>query len=109
MLELFLAQVRAADTNPAALVVPDMDQLLVVSSVVMCNVSGAAAAYALYHDNDGSVPVLDESTALVWWATLDPGETAALAFKIVMGGVGTLAYQSDTANGITCTCYGFEV
>lgn len=109
MIEQMLARARENSTNAVGVLSPELNQTLLVASLLLCNTSGAACTYRLFHDGTDGGTTYNETTALVWDAPLAANTTAVLELKIVMAGLGTLAYRSSVANAITLTAYGFQV
>jgi len=109
-----LAQVRPAGTtavlgyeNP----VPPQGRGLntEITLVVVCNTTGSAANFSVYHDNDGDT--FDQTTALYYGKSLAANETLFLSIPSPNSGVavkagGKIGVQSSVANALTFSLYG---
>ncbi len=105
-----LAQTRENSTNAVSIYSPsaiysDKSSDEVEVEVWLCNVSGAQVTARLFHDDDGTT--YDESTALMWDASIPVGKTLKLCGILMGRKTGqNLAYQPSVANAITATVYG---
>lgn len=78
-----------------------------IRSIVVCNQTGTAATFRLFHDEDGST--YSEATALYYDVSVDANDTFIhdkLIFMATEGG--NLAVRSGTADALTFTVYGAE-
>lgn len=110
-LALQLAQVRPSNSNPVSAYSPAEGLITHITRIVICNTSGAARTYRLFHDNDGTT--YNETTALAWDRALasnvtDEWPTIGEAGYWMTNSSGNLAVRVDTGNGITFTFYGIE-
>lgn len=102
-----LGQIRPANTTATAIftcVVP-----IEISLVVVCNTTGSAAAFRLFHDESGST--YDESNALYWDKSVSANDTLFIKPESIGSGFmlnkdDTLGIRTDTANALTITVYG---
>jgi hypothetical protein len=102
-----LAQSRPANTTAATAFTATQNTEIV--RIVVCNTTGSATTYGLYHDNDGST--YDQTTALryakaiaandVDEITCNPGAGYSIAKN------GTLGVQTGTASALTFSIYGY--
>lgn len=100
-----LAQLRPSDTNAASLVSPARLHTLEVETVVVCNTTGSAVTFRLFHDDDGTT--YDQSTALQYDAALPANSSVSFEVGIEMNNSnGNLAVRSSSGNAITFTAYG---
>ncbi len=100
-----LQQLRPNSTNPEAFFSPEAGEEVILHNIVICNTSGAAAKYSLFHDADGST--YDENTALVWEATIAGGTTISFDEKLLMDDEnGNIGIQTDTSDALTFTAHG---
>jgi hypothetical protein len=111
-----LGQLRPANTTAAALYTPRTGIIGVVTSIIVCNTSGASAAYRLFHDFDGTT--YDQTTALVYDDVIDPAFAGVLALTrhiltfdggITISPGGNLACRTSVNSAFTFTAYGYEL
>lgn len=102
-----LGQIRPGAATATSIYSPGAGQTTIVTSVVICNTSGASAKVRLYLDNDGTT--YDQSTALMWDAAVAADTTVVFEPK---GGItmdnssGNIAGESDVASALTFTASG---
>ncbi len=77
--------------------------------IVICNTTGTAATYRIFHDDDGST--FDQSTALYYDASIAANSTLRITADTINSGIsikkgGQLAVRSSTASALTFTGYG---
>lgn len=101
-----LAQVQATTSETTAYTARLRTE---VTRIVVCNTTGSAATYSIYHDDDGTT--YDESTALFYGVSLNANSTDIIDFGGAGGGVmvkpsGTIGVKSGTGSAITLTFYG---
>lgn len=106
-----LAQVRPSGTTSAtAFKLGSSARLKTeITKIFVANTTGAAATYRLFHDDDGGT--FDESTALVWDATVGIGEFKTIPAEsenagIVMSPGACLGVRSSVTSALTFTFYG---
>ncbi len=104
-----LGQARENSTDAVPVYSPPTGIIAtIVTSILVCNTTGSAAKYRLFHDNNGTT--FDESTALFFDATIAANTTVDLEIFLAMDDSdGNLAYRTDTANALTITVYGAEI
>ena len=104
-----LGQAREASTNAVSVYSPPVDNTSKVKSIFVCNTSTEDANFTIYVDADGTT--YDESTALFWQVSLDPGQTVTIGnLEIDMSlSTGNLAYKTSVASAITITLFGEEI
>lgn len=103
-----LGQLRPANTSAASLYSPPAATTWVGKNLVICNTSGAAATFRVFHDEDGTT--YDETTALFWDAPIAVDETIILTGLLAgFTDAGNVGVRSSVANAITFTLYGAEI
>jgi len=101
-----LGQLRPADLN-AASVYATIDSFI-VKSIIVCNTSGAVAAYRIFHDSNGTT--YDQTTALFYDIPIAANTTHTLEFNLMDNdATGNIAVRTSVANAITFTVYGSEI
>lgn len=80
-----------------------------VTRIIVCNTTGSAASYSIYHDDDGST--FDQTTALFYAVSLAANSTDVIDFGGAGGGVmvsktGQIAVQTGTGSALTFSLYG---
>lgn len=104
-----LAQSRPANTSTATAYTAVMPTE--ISRVVVCNTTGSASTFSLFHDDDGTT--YDQTTALYYAAPIAANTTVEIEMLPGVGwGMktsGTLGIQSGTSSAITYTFYGVSV
>lgn len=104
---LQLGQLRPADTNAASVYAPADGVQAKVAQIIICNTTGGAAAYRIFHDDDGST--YDQTTALFYDVSLAANTSEVLDMEIEMtASGGNLAVRTDTNDALTFTVYGEE-
>lgn len=101
-----LAQSRPNDTAVASVYTPGDGVRAIVKRVVICNTSAGAAAFRLYHDDDGTT--YDEGTQLYHDQTVTATMTRVLEDEIYIDSSGNIAVRSDVTSALTFTFYGEE-
>lgn len=107
-----LAQARPANTTAATLITAPANMRgvrLSILRLVVCNTSGAAATFRIFHDDDGTT--YDESTALHYDTPIGPGDTVHLLAYSPSAGVslkpgGSLGVRTSVNSALTFSCYG---
>ena len=104
-----LAQNRINSTTATSIYSPRTGVVGIITKIVLCNVSGGATDFYLYHDDDGTT--YDESTALAWNVALATDIETSRDYPEGLGVAygGNLAFKTDTANSVTITIYGYEL
>lgn len=101
-----LAQARNAGTSTVQIYSPSSGNTT-VTSVIVCNTSGAEALFTLYMDADGTT--YDEASAIFWLRPIPAGETKEYPSLITMAAASNLAYKTSVGNALTVTVSGMEV
>lgn len=103
-----LGQLRPAVTTPVSIYSPAVDIETQLTQLVVANATAAPAKFSLYHDDNGTVYTVD--TVLYPAITVNLSNSITLPlFKLFMNNsAGNLAVQTDIANALTFTLYGFE-
>lgn len=79
-----------------------------VKKVYVCNATGAAATFRIFHDEDGTT--YSALTALYYDKTVPANDALALDLEIYMNNnSGNLAVSGGTLNALTFTAYGEEI
>lgn len=102
-----LAQSRPSGTTATSIYTASL--VTEITSICICNTTGSAAAFSIYHDDDGST--FDQTTALHYSQTIAGNSTEYISSNSVGAGLmiradGQLGVQTDTANALTFTVYG---
>lgn len=102
-----LGQSRPSSTTAASVYSPASGVVTQIKTITICNTSGAAAAYSLFHDDNGTT--YDETTALYWNISLDADQTETIDVNLAMSdSSGNLAVKTSVSNALTFTVYGAE-
>ena len=106
-----LAQVRPANTTAVSAYSPDADIRTEILHILICNTTGSAATFRLFHDDDGTT--YDETTALYWDNTINANASVSIAYEEGQGlwlinAASNLAVRTGTNNALTFTLYGKE-
>lgn len=106
-----LAQVRPPNTNAMSVLSAGIKRKVVVTSVVLCNTTTAAATFSIFLDKDGTT--YDQTTALFYGITLAANTTEMIEFRAGLPmdpqTAGNLAIQIGTSSAITFTFNGLEL
>jgi hypothetical protein len=104
-----LAQARPANTSTATLLNPIDNNLYIVYTIMIANVTGTAANASVFHDKDGTT--YDQSTALLYQVSVPGNDTTILTFEkgITVRGDGHIGIQSGTSSSLTYTLYGIKL
>jgi hypothetical protein len=102
-----LAQSRPSGTSAASIFTAAVAHE--ITCIVVCNTTGSAATYSVYHDDDGST--FDQTTALWYEVSLAGNSTALINFDGVGGGLhvarnGQIGFKTGTGSALTVTLYG---
>ena len=103
-----LAQIRPANTTAATAVTGSV-QNTEITRIVICNTTGTAATFRLFHDDDGST--YDQGSALYYDKSIAANDTFEWANESGMSGIaiakdGTLGIRSGTADALNFSIYG---
>ena len=102
-----LGQNRPAGTSPVSIYSPAASTQTIIRTILICNTTGSAADFSIYHDDDGTT--YDESTALYFAEQLAANTTREILVHILANDEnGNIAVQTDTGNALTFTLYGYE-
>lgn len=104
-----LAQARPADTNTATFLDPIDNNLYIVYTIIIANVTGTAANASLFHDNDGTT--YDQSTALLYQVSVPGNDSTIITFEkgLTIRGSAHLGIQSGTSSALTYSLYGIRL
>ena len=103
-----LGQLRPANTTAASLYSPGASTTAIIKSIIIANVSGAAATFRIFLDDDGTT--YDETTAHYWDISIAADTTVQIdTYWAMNNSSGNLAVRTDTNDAITFSCYGVEV
>lgn len=106
IVEKQLAQSRPANTTAASIYSPT-GETAIIKSIVICNVTGTAAAFRIFLDDDGTT--YDQTTALFYDANINGNETVEVdTYWPMNNSSGNLAVRTDTADALTFTVFGAE-
>jgi hypothetical protein len=102
-----IAQIRPSGTTAVEAYTASI--VTEIRKIAICNTTGSAALFSLFHDDDGST--FDETTALHYQQTVPPKTTITIDADMEAGGIsvkvgGQIGVQTDTANAFTFTMYG---
>lgn len=102
-----LAQSRPSGTTAAAIYTPSRKAEILYINI--CNSTGSAATFQLYHDDDGTT--YDQSTALYYNKSVAANDTITINANMLGGGLpvnvgGNIAFQTGTGSALTITLYG---
>lgn len=102
-----LAQSRPGDTNASTLYTALRNTE--VTKIFVCNTTGTAATFRLFHDNDGTT--YDQTTALYYDYSVAANTTLIISAEVLGGGVsvfkgGAIGFRTGTLNALTITLYG---
>ena len=102
-----LAQSRPSGTSAVSVFTADM--VTEITLIVVCNTTGSAAAFSIFHDDDGST--FDQTTALHYTQTIAANDTVYITSDAVGAGLfvainGQIGVQTDTSNALTFSIYG---
>lgn len=105
-----LGQARNNDTDNNSLYSPGADILARITSLKVCNTSGADATCRIFHDEDGNTG--DQSNALYYDITIPAGTTLNAIERddpiFMRNSSGNLIVQNNPANSLTFSAYGIE-
>ncbi len=100
-----LGQLRPTDTSAASLFSPASGETVIVTDIVICNVSANDASYRIFNDDDGTT--FDEGTALFFDVSIRANSTHTIDNAIIMNdSTGSIGVRTDSANDLTFTAYG---
>jgi len=107
-----IGRLRPANTTAAALVTASANMRgvrLAVLRLVVCNTSGAAATFRIFHDDAGAT--YDETTALYYDCPIGPGQTVEIVTYSPSGGLslkpgGSIGVRTSVDSALTFTAYG---
>ena len=107
-----LAQVRPANTTAvSAYTPPSADIVTEIRLITVCNTTGSAATFRLFHDDNGTT--YDETTALYFDKSVAANDTFSIEYTEDDGiwmddDTGNLAVRTGTNSALTFTIYGVE-
>lgn len=103
-----LGQLRPANTTAASLYTLPANTRTKVESIIICNQSGGAVTFRLFHDVDGTT--YDATTALLYDIVLDSDTTVSFdpANLWLENTSGNIAVRTSSNSAITFTMYGQE-
>ena len=101
-----LAQSRPSGTSATSIFTATLPTE--ITRIVICNTTGSAANYSLYHDDNGST--FDQTSALFYTVSLAANSTQNIELTpgsgLMVSKDGQIAFQAGTGNALTCTIYG---
>lgn len=102
-----LAQARPSGTTAVSAFTAKM--ATEITRIVVCNTTGVAAKFSLYHDDNGST--FDADTALYVDKSVAANESAVIEAQGPNSGItvskdGQIGVKTDTANALNFTLYG---
>lgn len=106
-----LGQARPANTTAVSIYSPTTGVTANIQHIVICNTTGTAATFRIFHDDDGTT--YDQTTALYYDKNINGAETLRI---YPLGGLGfcmnnpdgNMAVRTGTNNALTFTVYGQE-
>ncbi len=103
-----LAQVRPSGTSAVTGFTAE-NLLTELTLIVICNTTGSAANFSIFHDDDGTT--FDQSTALVYAKSLAANTYEVVRIASPSSGImiqpgGSVGVQSGTGNALTFSIYG---
>lgn len=103
-----LGQLRPANTTAASVYSPAAATETQITTVVVCNTSGAAATFRIFQDDNGTT--YDETTALYWDVTIAANDSVTFTdLKLFMNdSTGNLGVRTSVADALTFTVSGLE-
>jgi len=105
MIEQQLGQLAPANTTAASLYSPGANEIAVIKTIVICNVTSVTAAFRIFVDDDGTT--YDATTALFYDVSIGGNTTVQLdTFYAMNDATGNLAVRTDTADSLTFTAFG---
>lgn len=110
LVEKQLGQSRPGSTTAVSAYSPSSDIVSAqILTVVIANTTGSAAAYRLFHDEDGTT--YDQTTALAYDVSLAANSKEVINFDglFMANSSGNFAVRTDTNDALTFTIYGREV
>lgn len=107
-----LGQARPGDTDPVSIYSPADGARAEILQIVVCNTTGSAATFRIFHDDDGST--YNQTTALYYDKTVAANDTLRIWPNKSPGFAmanpdGNLAVRSGTSDALTFTVYGNEL
>ena len=103
-----LGVVRPANTTAVSVYSPGNNLIAIVDAIWICNQTGTAATYRLFHDDDGTT--YDQTTALVYDTSLAANATIIIDEPIYMNNPnGNLGVRTGTNSALTFIVYGREL
>ena len=106
-----LGQARPANTTAVSIYSPTEGVTANVFHIVICNTTGTAATFRIFHDDAGTT--YDQTTALYYDKNVNGAETLRI-YPLGETGFamnnpdGNLAVRTGTASALTFTVYGTE-
>lgn len=102
-----LFQTRPAGTSAA--VIFTASQRTELTRIAVCNTTGTAATFRLFHDDDGTT--VDQTTALYYDVSVAANATQVILAETIDGGItiskdGTIGFATGTGSALTITGYG---
>ncbi|MDA9091508.1 hypothetical protein N9J84_05310 [Porticoccaceae bacterium] len=101
------AQIRPSGTTAVSAYTASI--VTEIRKIAICNTTGSAAKFSLYHDDGGST--FDQTTALHYQQLVPSNTTITIDADMEAGGItvkvgGQIGVQTDTTNAFTFTMYG---
>jgi hypothetical protein len=98
-----LAQSRLTNTTATSIYSPSSGETVQIF-IKIVNTTSSAVAVRVFHDADGTT--YDQTTALVWDTSIEPGEFLEIDKIFMSSSSGNLAYRTATGSALTATVYG---
>jgi hypothetical protein len=102
-----LGQAAPSGTTNVDLYTVGTGKSAIVSSIVVCNVTGTAAKYRIFQRIAGATAGI--SNAVAYDATVAANSTTSVEIKMTLAASDVLTVQSDTASALTFTANGSEI
>lgn len=100
-----LGQLAPANTTAVSIFNPSETDRYTVKSIVICNTTGSAATYRIFHDEDGTT--YTAATALAYDVSLPANSTTIFEIDIYLNTKDSnLAIATGTNDALTFTVYG---
>jgi len=101
-----LGQLRPANTTAVSIFSPRAKVLVQVVSLLVCNTTGTAATFRIFHDDDGTT--YDETTSLFFDESCPANQTRKVIEEDVWmsNSSGNIAVATGTNSALTFTLYG---
>lgn len=102
-----LGQNRPSDTNAVDIYTVPAGTEAIISSIVICNVTNAAATFRVFQRV--SAAAAGESNAIAFDQTVPANSTTTIEAKLTMQATNVLTVRSGTSSALTFTVNGTEI